>query len=56
MKEVGDIEHSVDVTAPRLSYEAIATGLATLQQDSWVGVGWGFTTVTVLVPAATRKV
>jgi hypothetical protein len=40
VKEIGDIEHSVG--PPRLSYEAIATAIATLQQDSWVGeIGQG---------------
>jgi hypothetical protein len=37
------------VTAETL-YEAIATALAALQQDNWVGeIGQGFTTVSVLV-------
>jgi len=37
------------VTAETL-YEAIATALAALQKDVWVGeIGQGFTTVTVLV-------
>ena len=49
LKDIRDVEHSVDVTAETL-YEAIATALATFQQDSWVGeIGQGFTTVTVLV-------
>ena len=44
-----DVEHSIEVTAETL-YEAIATALAALQQDNWVGeIGQGFTTVTVLV-------
>jgi hypothetical protein len=39
----------VEVTAETL-YEAIATALAALQQDNWVGeIGQGFTTVTVVV-------
>jgi hypothetical protein len=38
-----------EVTAETL-YEAIATALAALQQDNWVGeIGQGFATVTVLV-------
>jgi hypothetical protein len=49
VKDVQDIEHSVEVTAETL-YEAIATALATLRKDVWVGeIGQGFTTVTVLV-------
>jgi len=43
------VEHSIEVTAETL-YEAIATALAALQQDNWVGeIGQGLTTVTVLV-------
>jgi hypothetical protein len=49
VKDVRDVEHSIEVTAETL-YEAIATGLAALQQDNWVGeIGQGFATVTVLV-------
>jgi hypothetical protein len=49
VKDVQDIEHSVEVTAETL-YEAIATALAALQKDVWVGeIGQGLTTVTVLV-------
>ena len=49
IKDVRDVEHSTEVTAETL-YEAIATAIATLQQDSWVGeIGQGFTTVTVVV-------
>jgi len=48
VRDVQDIEHSVDVTAETL-YEAV-TALAALQKDVWVGeIGQGFTTVTVLV-------
>jgi len=44
-----DVEHSVEVTAATL-YEAVATALAALQQDNWVGeIGRGLTTVTVVV-------
>ena len=44
-----DVEHSIEVTAETL-YEAIATALAALKQDSWVGkIGQGFATVTVVV-------
>jgi hypothetical protein len=47
--DVGDVQHSIEVTAETL-YEAIATALAALQQDTWVGeIGRGFTTVTVVV-------
>jgi len=49
VKDIRDVEHSVEVTAETL-YEAIATALVALQQDNWVGeIGQGFTTVTVLV-------
>jgi hypothetical protein len=49
VKDVRDVEHSTEVTAETL-YEAIATALAALQQDNWVGeLGQGFTTVTVVV-------
>ena len=49
VKDIRDVEHSVEVTAETL-YEAIATALAALQQDDWVGeIGQGFTTVTVVV-------
>jgi len=49
VRDIRDVEHSTEVTAETL-YEAIATALAVLQQDSWVGeIGQGFTTVTVVV-------
>ena len=49
VKDVRDVEHSIEVTAETL-YEAIATALAALQKDNWVGeIGQGFTTVTVVV-------
>jgi hypothetical protein len=49
VKDIRDVEHSIEVTAETL-YEAIATALAAFQQDNWVGeIGEGFTTVTVLV-------
>ena len=49
VKDVRDVEHSIEVTAETL-YEAIATALAALQKDNWVGeIGQGFTTVTVAV-------
>jgi hypothetical protein len=49
VKDLRDIEHSVEVLAETL-YEAIATALAALQQDNWAGeIGQGFTSVTVLV-------
>jgi hypothetical protein len=49
VKDAQGVEHSVDVTAETL-YEAIATALAALQKDNWVGeIGQGFATVTVLV-------
>jgi hypothetical protein len=49
VKDVRDVEHSIEVTAETL-YEAIATALAALQKDNWVAdIGQGFTTVTVVV-------
>ena len=49
VKDIRDVEHSVEVTAETL-YEAIATALAALGQDSWVGeISQGLTTVSVLV-------
>ena len=49
MKDLRDVEHSVEVLAETL-YEAIATALTALQQDNWTGeIGQGFTSVTVLV-------
>lgn len=49
VKDVQDVEHSIEVTAETL-YEAIATALAALRQDNWVGeIGQGFTSVTVVV-------
>src|SRR3982074_1482761 len=49
VKDIRDVEHSIEVTAETL-YEAIATALAALQQDNWVGeTGQGLTTVSVLV-------
>jgi hypothetical protein len=49
VKDVQDVEHSIEVTAETL-YEAIATALAALRKDLWVGeIGQGLATVTVLV-------
>ena len=49
VRDLQDVEHSIAVNAETL-YEAIATALAALQQDNWVGeIGQGFTTVTVVV-------
>ena len=49
VKDIRDVEHSIEVTA-ETPYEAIATALAALQRDNWVGeLGQGFTTVTVVV-------
>ena len=48
-RDLREVEHSIEVTAETL-YEAIATALAALQQDNWVGeIGRGFTTVSVVV-------
>src|ERR1700675_790007 len=58
IKDIRDVEHSIEVTAETL-YEAIATALAALQQDNWVGeIGQGLTTVSVLVqqPAVKHEV
>jgi hypothetical protein len=47
--DIQDVEHSLEVTAATL-YEAVATALAALQQDNWVGqIGQGLTTVSVIV-------
>ena len=49
VKDIRDVEHSIEVTAETL-YEAIATALAALQQDNWVEeIGQAFATVTVVV-------
>ena len=48
VKDIRDVEHSIEVTAETL-YEAIATALAALKQDNWGEIGQGFTTVTVVV-------
>ena len=56
--DLRDVEHSVDVTAETL-YEAVATALAALQQDNWVGeIGQGLTAVSVVVqqPPVTHEV
>jgi hypothetical protein len=55
VKDLQDVKHSIDVTAETL-YEAIATALAALQKDVWVGeIGQGFTTGDGSCPAATGK-
>jgi hypothetical protein len=47
--DIRNVEHTIDVTAETL-YEAVATALAALQQDNWVGeIGHGLTTVSVVV-------
>src|SRR5947209_20270448 len=49
VKDIQDVEHYIEVTAATL-YEAVATALAALQQDNWVGeIGQGLTTVSVVV-------
>jgi len=49
VKDLQEVEHSVEVTAETL-YEAVPTAVAALQKDNWVGeIGQGFTTITVLV-------
>lgn len=47
VKDIRDVEHSIEITAETL-YEAVATALAALQQDNWVGeISKGLTTVRV---------
>ena len=47
--DIRGVEHSIEVTAETL-YEAVATALAALQHDNWVGeIGQGLTTVSVVV-------
>lgn len=49
IKDIQEVEHSINVTAETL-YEAIATALAALKRDNWVGeIGQGNSTVTVVV-------
>jgi hypothetical protein len=58
VRDVRDIEHTVEVTAQSL-YEAVATALATFQQDDWVGeIGAWLTTISVIAqqPAVTHEV
>jgi hypothetical protein len=56
VKDVRDVEYSIEVTAETL-YEAIATALEALQQNNWVAeIGLGFTvSVVVRCSAAARK-
>jgi LysM repeat protein len=56
--DIRDVEHSIEITAETL-YEAVATALAALHQDNWVGeIGQGLTTVSVVVqqPPITHEV
>ena len=56
VRDLRDVEHSIEVTAETL-YEAIATALAAFQQDNWVGeIGQGFSMVTVLVQHVKHEV
>ena len=49
VKDLQEVEHWVEATAETL-YEAVATAVAALKKDNWVGeIGPGFTTITVLV-------
>jgi hypothetical protein len=49
VRDIRDVEHTVDVTAETL-YEAVASALTALQQDNWVGeIPQGLNTVRVLV-------
>lgn len=55
---MSNIEHTVDVTAETL-YEAVASALTALQQDTWVGeIAKGLNTVSVVVqqPAVKHQV
>ena len=55
LRDIQEVEHSVDVTAETL-YEAIAAALAALQKNNWVGeLGQGLATVTVIVQQAPIK-
>lgn len=48
-RDLGGIEHTVEVTADSL-YEAVAQGLRAFRQSGWVDdMGQGQTTVTVVV-------
>jgi hypothetical protein len=55
IKDLRDVEHSTEVTAETL-YEAIATALAILRQDNWVGeIGPGIHDGDCCCPAAAHK-
>jgi len=49
IRDVRDVEHTVDVTAETL-YEAVASALAAFERDNWVGeITQSLNTVSVLV-------
>jgi len=49
VRDIRDVEHTVEVTAETL-YEAVASALAALNQDIWVGeVPHGLNPISVLV-------
>ena len=49
VRDIRDVEHTIDVTAETL-YEAVASALTALQQDNWVEeIPQGLNTVRVLV-------
>ena len=55
VKDIRDVDHSIEVTAETL-YEAIATALAALQKDNWVGeIRPGIHNGDCCCPAAARK-
>jgi len=58
VRDVRDVEHTVDVTAESL-YEAVASALAAFERDSWVEeIAQGLNTVSVLVqqPAVKHEI
>jgi hypothetical protein len=55
VRDFGDVEHTVDVTAETL-YEAVASALAALQQDNWVGeIAQGLNIVSLCVQQPSVK-
>ncbi|MBO0912049.1 MAG: hypothetical protein J2P13_09665 [Acidobacteria bacterium] len=49
VRDVREVEHTVDVMAETL-YEAVASALAALEKDGWVGeIAQGLNTVSVVV-------
>jgi hypothetical protein len=55
IRDFGDVEHTVDVTAETL-YEAVASALAAMHQDNWVGeIAQGLNIVSVRVQQPSIK-